>query len=35
MELTPTHINLINFLLPERYKIDIITKTDSRPVILI
>ena len=34
MDLTPTHITLINLLLPGRYKIDIATKIDSRPVIL-
>ena len=35
MEFNPTQQTLINLLLPSKYKIDIFTKTDSRPVILI
>lgn len=32
MELTPTQINLINCFLPSRYKLDSISKIESRPL---
>jgi hypothetical protein len=32
MELFPTHIAILNAKLPPGYKIDIVTKSDSRPV---